>query len=57
MSRAEMKIVERLIDAIVFAALVVVAVRTNSEFIRMVGAAAAVLLLIGWFVAWRRRAN
>ena len=52
-----MKILERLIDVIVFAALVVVAARTNSEFIRIVGVAAAVLLVIGWFVAWRRRAN
>jgi len=51
------KIIERMIDAVVFSALVVVAVRTNSEFIRVLAAASAALLPIGWFVAWRRRAN
>jgi hypothetical protein len=52
-----MKIVERAIDAIVFAVLVVVAVQTNSQFIRIMAAVSAALLLIGWFVAWRRRSK
>ena len=50
-----MKIFERVIDAIVFGALAIVAIRTSSDFIRIVATAAAALLLIGWFVAWRRR--
>ena len=52
-----MKIVERVIDAIVFAVLVAVAVRTDSQFIRVMAAASAGLLLIGGFVAWRRRSK
>jgi hypothetical protein len=48
-------IFERVIDAIVFGALIVVAIRTDSEVIRITAAASAVLLPIGWFAAWRRR--
>jgi hypothetical protein len=52
-----MKIVERAIDAVVFAVLLAVAAQTDSQFIRVIAAVSAALLLIGWFVAWRRRSN
>lgn len=52
---ADLKTFERAIDAIMFGVLVAVAIRTSSEFIRIMAAASAALLLIGWFVAWRRR--
>jgi hypothetical protein len=51
---ADTTIFERLIDAIVFGGLVMVAIQTESWFIRIVTAVSAVLLPIAWFVAWRR---
>ena len=46
--------VERSIDAIVFGILIVVAIRTTSNFTRVAAVIGAALLLLGWFVAWRR---
>lgn len=48
---ADVKNFERAIDAIVFGALVAVAVGTKSDLIRMVTAASASFLPVGWFVA------
>lgn len=52
---ADTKYYERVFDVIFFITLVVVAVQTRSEFIRISIAIAAALLLVGWLVASRRR--
>jgi hypothetical protein len=45
---------ERAIDAAVLVVLVVVAIRTASDFTRVATLIAAFLLQLGWFFAWRR---
>ena len=49
------KLLDRVIDVIMFGVLIMVAIQTSSAFIRMVAIASDALLLIGWFVAWHRR--
>jgi len=48
-------VLERAIDVAVLGALITVAIRTKSELIRVVVLIGAVLMLLAWFVAWRRR--
>ena len=47
-------VLERTIDAVVLGFWVVVAIQTDSEFIRIAAVVAVVLLLIGRYAAWYR---
>ena len=48
-------LLERTFDAVILGILVVVAIRTDGVFTRSALLLAAILMLLGWFVAWRRR--
>ena len=45
---------ERAIDAVMLGIWVVVAIQTDSEFIKIAAVVAVVLLLIGRYAAWHR---
>jgi hypothetical protein len=46
--------VERVMDVIMFGALIVVSIRADSQFIRITTAVSAAILMIGWLIAWHR---
>jgi hypothetical protein len=47
--------IERAIDVIVFAGLTGVMINTPNVPLRMAAVVACSMLVLGWFVAWRRR--
>jgi hypothetical protein len=47
-------ILERVFDAVVLAAVLVLAIRTSSSVERSVLLVIAALLLLGWYVRWMR---
>jgi uncharacterized membrane protein YobD (UPF0266 family) len=47
--------VERAIDGIVFVILIAAMIQTPSNFMRAALGIACVMILLGWFIAWRRQ--
>jgi len=44
----------RAFEAIIVGALVVIMIHADNDVVRVVDSTAAALVLVGWFVAWRR---
>ncbi|HUH64634.1 MAG TPA: hypothetical protein VLZ50_16625 [Terracidiphilus sp.] len=47
-------IIQLVADIVVVAVLVAVTIRDHNGFIRAIGAAAVVIMLLSWFFRWRR---
>ena len=47
--------VERVLDVFMLAGLIAVMISTPSPFVRVAMLVACAMLVLGWFVAWRRR--
>jgi hypothetical protein len=47
--------IERVIDVVLLAGLIGVMISTPSVFVRVAMLAGCAMLVLGWFVAWRRR--
>jgi hypothetical protein len=45
---------DRAFEAIIVGALVVIMIHADNDVVRVVDSTAAALVLVGWFVAWRR---